>query len=61
MSNDETQKTIIKLLNIYAERYCLIEEENKQLKDTIRDLTSNLQINKQIIQTFIENSSIADK
>lgn len=61
MSNDETQKTIIKLLNIYAERYCLIEEENKQLKDTIRDLTSNLQINKQIIQTFIENSSITDK
>lgn len=61
MSNDETQKTIIKLLNVYAERYSLIEEENKQLKNTIKDLTSNLQINKEIIQTFIENSSITDK
>ena len=46
------KKTALKLINKYADSYNAIIQENKFLKSEIRDLNSNLKINKQIIEEF---------
>jgi hypothetical protein len=45
----------------YAESYSILEEENKSLRNEIRDLRSNLKINKEIIEGFFNKSSKGDK
>ena len=50
-------KTVLKLLNSYAESYNLLDKENKSLRQYISDLSTNLKVSKQIIDTFISKSS----
>jgi hypothetical protein len=60
MKNDD-KKTALKLLNKYADSYSILEEENKCLKSQIKDLKINLNINKDIIQGFIQNHNNEDR
>ena len=55
------KKTALKLINKYADSYNAIIQENKFLKSEIRDLNSNLKINKQIIEGFFEKNSSKEK
>ena len=48
----EEKKSALKLINKYAESYSILENENKQLKNEIRDLRLNLKINKEIRRTL---------
>ena len=50
-------KTVLKLLNSYAESYNLLDKENKSLRQYISDLSTNLKVSKQIIDTFISKNS----
>ena len=54
-------ETAIKLLNQYADSYHQLEEQFKYLKKENKDLLQNLQINKEIIQTFFKKSTIDKK
>ena len=45
----------IKLINQYADNYKRVEEENKCLQKEISDLKSNLNVNKEIIESFFKN------
>lgn len=51
------KKTVIKLINSYAESYKIIEEENKRLKNQVKDLSENLKVNKALIIS-LSNSSL---
>lgn len=44
----------IKLINQYADNYKRVEEENKCLQKEISDLKSNLNVNKEIIESFFK-------
>ena len=55
------KKTALKLINKYADSYNAIIQENKFLKSEIRNLNSNLKINKQIIEGFFEKNSSKEK
>ena len=55
------KKTALKLINKYADSYNAIIQENKFLKSEIRDLNSNLKINKQIIEGFFAKNSPKEK
>jgi hypothetical protein len=46
----EEKKSALKLINKYAESYQILENENKQLRNEIKDLKLNLKINKEIIE-----------
>ena len=61
MNKTKSNQTALKLINKYADRYKSLEEENNNLKREIKDLSQTLLINKEIIQKFIQNSSIDDK
>lgn len=61
MNKTNPNQTALKLINKYADRYKLIEEENSKLKREIKELSQTLTINKDIIQQFIQNSSIDSK
>ena len=61
MNKTKSNQTALKLINKYADRYKSLEEENNNLKKEIKDLSQTLLINKEIIQKFIQNSSIDDK
>ena len=41
-----------KIINQYADNYKLLEKENLNLKNEIMDIKSNLNINKEIIESF---------
>ena len=45
---------VIKIINQYADNYKLLEKENSNLKKEIKDLKSNLVINKEIIESFFK-------
>lgn len=45
----------LKLINQYADNYKRVEEENKSLQKEINDLKSNLNVNKEIIESFFKN------
>jgi hypothetical protein len=55
--NNFTNQTALKLLNQYANSYHLLESQITSLKQENKDLKSNLQINKEIIQTFFQGTS----
>ncbi len=55
------KKTALKLINKYADSYNAIIQENKFLKSEIRDLNSNLKINKEIIEGFFTKNNIKEK
>lgn len=61
MNKTKSNQTALKLINKYVDRYKSLEEENNNLKREIKDLSQTLLINKEIIQKFIQNSSIDDK
>lgn len=61
MNKTKSNQTALKLINKYADRYKSLEEENNNLKREIKDLSQTLRINKEIIQKFMQNSSIDDK
>ncbi len=61
MNKTKSNQTALTLINKYADRYKSLEEENNNLKREIKDLSQTLLINKEIIQKFIQNSSIDDK
>jgi hypothetical protein len=44
----------IKIINQYADNYKLLEKENLNLKNEIMDIKSNLNINKEIIESFFK-------
>jgi cell division septum initiation protein DivIVA len=46
------KKTAIKLINSYAESYKILEEENKRLKNQIKDMSENLKVNKSIVSSL---------
>ena len=52
----QNTETAIKLLNQYADSYHQLEEQINFLKKENSDLHQNLQINKDIIQTFFKKS-----
>ena len=54
-------ETAIKLLNQYADSYHQLEEQFKNLKKENKDLLQNLQINKEIIQTFFKKTTMDKK
>ena len=54
-------ETAIKLLNQYADSYHQLEEQFKILKKENKDLLQNLQINKEIIQTFFKKTKMEKK
>ena len=61
-TNCKSEKTTaLKLINKYADSYNTIIQENKFLKSEIRNLNSNLKINKQIIEGFFANNSPKEK
>ena len=62
-NNEKCQntETAIKLLNQYADSYHQLEEQINFLKKENNDLHQNLQINKEIIQTFFKKSPIDKK
>ena len=45
----------MKIINQYADNYKLLEDENLNLKNEIDDIKSNLNINKEIIESFFKN------
>ena len=47
--------TALKLINQYADNYKRIEEENKALQQEVKDLKSNLNVNKEIIESFFKS------
>ena len=49
--------TALKLLSNYAESYKILEKENKSLQHYINDLKTNIQISKEIINTFLSANS----
>lgn len=55
--NNFTNQTALKLLNQYANSYHLLESQIISLKQENKDLKSNLQINKEIIQTFFQGTT----
>jgi hypothetical protein len=55
--NNFTNQTALKLLNQYANSYHLLESQITSLKQENKDLKSNLQINKEIIQTFFQGTT----
>ena len=57
----QNTETAIKLLNQYADSYHQLEEQINFLKKENSDLHQNLQINKDIIQTFFKKSPIEKK
>ena len=57
---NQIQSSSIKIDKQIADRYKSLEEENNNLKREIKDLSQTLLI-KEIIQKFIQNSSIDDK
>ena len=57
----QNTETAIKLLNQYADSYHQLEEQINFLKKENSDLHQNLQINKDIIQTFFKKSPIDKK
>ena len=54
-------ETAIKLLNQYADSYHQLEEQFNNLKKENKDLLQNLQINKEIIQTFFKKTTMDKK
>ena len=65
--NDET-KTALKLLNKflliyfrYAESHNRLEEENKTIKQELKDLKSTLQINKEIIRGLVSTQNESEQ
>jgi cell division septum initiation protein DivIVA len=50
-------KYFLKLKFSYADKYILLLEENKNLHQEIKDLKSNLKINKDIMSSFYTNSA----
>ena len=50
-------KYFLKLKFSYADKYILLLEENKNLHQEIKDLKSNLKINKDIMSSFYSNSN----
>ena len=53
----EDKKVIMKLLNQYADSYQCLEKQNKVLQESIKDLKTNLKINKDIISNFLSKST----
>ena len=49
------KKVALKLINQYADQYNRISEENKCIRMQLKDLQSNIAINKQIIETFFSS------
>ena len=50
-------KMAVKLMNEYAENYKYLEKQYKQLKQELSDTKTNLQISKEIIDTFMTKCS----
>ena len=57
IKNKEEKKTIIKLLNNYADSYQLLKDENMSLENEIKDLRLNIKINKEIISELFNSSN----
>ena len=57
IKNKEEKKTIIKLLNNYADSYQLLKDENMSLENEIKDLRLNIKINKEIISELLNSSN----
>ena len=55
------KKTALKLINKYADSYNIIIQENKALKTEIKDLRTNIKINKEIIEGFFSQSKQKEK
>ena len=55
------KKTALKLINKYADSYNVIIQENKALKAEIKDLRTNIKINKEIIEGFFSQSKQKEK
>ena len=53
----EDKKVVMKLLNQYADSYQCLEKQNKVLQESIKDLKTNLKINKDIISNFLSKST----
>ena len=53
----EDKKVVMKLLNQYADSYQCLEKQNKILQESIKDLKTNLKINKDIISNFLSKST----
>lgn len=60
-STSVEKKTVVNLINGYAESYQLKEKENWRLQKKIADLEVCLNINKKIIDEIINNSNLDDK
>ena len=50
-------KIAIKILNNYVDNFKYIEKENKVLRQRVSDTKTNLQISKEIINTFVTKYS----
>lgn len=59
MNKDKNQVT--KLINKYAESYIYKEEENNQLKKTIKDLKVTLKYHKDMLNTLMSDMNLDDK
>ena len=55
------KKVALKLINQYADQYNRISEENKCIRMQLKDLQSNITINKQIIETFFSSIPLEQK
>jgi hypothetical protein len=55
------KKSALRLINKYAESYSALEQENKQLKNEIKDLRLNLKINKEIIEGLYNSKNNTEK
>ena len=55
------KKVALKLINQYADQYNRIADENKCIRMQLKDLQSNIAINKQIIETFFSSIPIEQK
>lgn len=55
---EEENKTLIKLLNNYADSHNLLLKENENLKHELRNLKSTLKINKELLDKIAMNESI---
>ena len=60
-NNNYSHQTALKLLNQYADSYHLLQLQIEQLEQENKDLKSNLQINKEIIQSFFQGTNQEDK
>ena len=60
-NNNYSHQTALKLLNQYADSYHLLQLQIEQLEQENKDLKSNLQINKEIIQSFFHGTNQEDK